>query len=94
MTVDVASLVSDNLDIWATAIECKSGAGRGGAKRVTLYGIQRLRALILDLAVRGQLVTQDAADEPASACHPRRQHLSARGYGWTGAVPARGWRVG
>ena len=29
MTVDIASLVSDNLDIWTTAVERKSGAGRG-----------------------------------------------------------------
>lgn len=62
---DIAALVADNLDIWTGAIERKSGAGRGGGKRIALYGIERLRALILDLAVRGKLVPQDAADEPA-----------------------------
>ena len=66
MTVDIASLVSGNLDIWTTAVEHKSGAGRGGGKRISLYGIDRLRALILDLAVRGKLVPQHADDEPAS----------------------------
>ena len=66
MTVDIASLVSDNLDIWTTAVERKSGAGRGGGKRVSLYGVDRLRELILDLAVRGKLISQDAEDEPAT----------------------------
>jgi type I restriction enzyme S subunit len=66
MTADVASLVSDNLDTWTTAIERKSGAGRSNGKRVSLYGIERLRALILDLAVRGKLVPQDRNDEPVA----------------------------
>lgn len=64
---DIAALVADNLDIWTCAIERKSGAGRGsGSKRISLYGIEQLRALILDLAVRGKLVQQDTADEPAT----------------------------
>jgi len=65
MTIEITSLVSDNLRIWTTAVERKSGAGRGGGKRISLYGIDRLRELILDLAVRGKLIPQDAADEPA-----------------------------
>lgn len=64
---DIAALVADNLDIFTGAIERKSGAGRsGGSKRISLYGIERLRALVLDLAVRGKLVPQDPADEPAA----------------------------
>jgi type I restriction enzyme, S subunit len=63
---DIAALVSDNLDLWTSAVERKSGAGRGGSKKISLYGIERLRALILDLAVRGKLVPQDAGDEPAA----------------------------
>jgi len=56
---DIAALVSDHLDIWTAATERKNGAGRGGGRRVSLYGIERLRALILDFAVRGKLVSQD-----------------------------------
>lgn len=59
MSADLATLVSHNLDVWTSAIECKSGAGRGGAK-ISHYGIDRLRALILDFAVRGRLVPQDS----------------------------------
>ncbi len=63
---DIAALVADNLDIWTGAIERKGGAGRGGGgKRISLYGIERLRALILDLAVRGKLVDQNVEDQPA-----------------------------
>lgn len=36
-------------------------------------GIQRLRELVLELAVRGKLVPQDPADEPASLLLERRQ---------------------
>ena len=63
---DIAALVANNLDIWTNATQRKSSAGRGGGKRISRYGIERLRALILDLGVRGKLVPQDAADEPAA----------------------------
>jgi type I restriction enzyme S subunit len=52
---DIAALVSDHLDIWTAATERKNGAGRGGGKRVSLYGIEQLRALIFDLAAAGRL---------------------------------------
>ena len=67
---DPAQLLVDHLDIWTGAIERKSSAGRGRKKnggngKISLYGIDKLRSLILDLAVRGKLVPQDLADGDA-----------------------------
>ncbi|RYF31533.1 MAG: restriction endonuclease subunit S [Comamonadaceae bacterium] len=66
MNADIATFVSDNIDLWSSAVQRKSGTGRGGGKKVSHYGIERLRALILDLAVQGMLVSQDPGDEPAT----------------------------
>ena len=68
---DPAQLLVDHLDIWTGAIERKSGSGRGRKKaggnggKISLYGIDKLRSLILDLAVRGKLVPQDPAEGDA-----------------------------
>jgi type I restriction enzyme, S subunit len=60
------SLITQHLDTWTTAIEQKSTAGRGSSKKFSLYGIKKLRELILELAVRGKLVPQEPSDEPAA----------------------------
>lgn len=60
------SLITQHIDLWTSAIEVKSTAGRGSKNKFDLYGIKKLRELILELAVRGKLVPQDPTDEPAS----------------------------
>jgi type I restriction enzyme, S subunit len=59
-------LITENLDVWTSAVKAKSSAGRGSSKKRELYGIGKLRELILELAIRGLLVPQDSNDEPAA----------------------------
>jgi type I restriction enzyme, S subunit len=62
----VEELITNHLGLWTAAIKRKSAAGRASSNEVELYGIKKLRELILELGVRGLLVPQDPSDEPAS----------------------------
>lgn len=64
---DVKELITEHLDIWLTAeAEKKSGRGRSSGSSNSIYGVQKLRELILDLAIRGKLLPQNIQDQPVN----------------------------
>ncbi|TMO82456.1 restriction endonuclease subunit S [Pseudoalteromonas spongiae] len=60
---DINRLITDNIELWTSAIEQKTSSGRGGNSKRNLIGIKKLRDLILELAVNGQLVTNSSKKE-------------------------------
>ncbi|WP_273207449.1 restriction endonuclease subunit S [Marinobacter subterrani] len=64
-------LITEHLDLWTGAVRKKTSSGRGSNGKVELTGVKRLRELIFQLAVRGQLIEQNADDEPAVALKQR-----------------------
>lgn len=62
----IHQLISNHVNLWTTAeTEKESGRGRSSSNTGKIYGIEKLRQLILDLAIRGKLVPQNPDDEPA-----------------------------
>ncbi len=71
----IQQLITDHIDIWTAAeSEKKTGRGRSRINSDAVYGIKKLRELILDLAVQGKLVSQNSTDEPASELLKRIQN--------------------
>ena len=61
----IQQLITDHFDIWTTAeMEKTSRRGRSSGNTETVYGVKKLRELILEFAIRGKLVPQDPNDEP------------------------------
>lgn len=71
-------LITDHIDLWTGAVTSKSTSGRGSNSKIELTGIKKLRELILELAVRGKLVSQNSEDEPALALFKRISEEAAR----------------
>ncbi len=76
---NIAKLLTEHMAIWTVAdTEKKSGRGRASGNAGSVYGVKKLRELILELAVRGKLVPQDPNDEPASELLKRIQAEKAK----------------
>ena len=60
---DINKLITDNIDVWTSAIKKRSSQGRGSNKKIELTGIKKLRELILELAVQGKLLPQHLSDK-------------------------------
>ena len=72
-------MLIEQIDIWTDAdTEKKAGRGRNAGNAASVYGVKKLRELILELAVRGKLVPQDPNDEPASELLKRIQAEKAK----------------
>ncbi|ELW6974690.1 restriction endonuclease subunit S [Escherichia coli] len=71
--MSVEKLIVDHMATWTSALQTRSTAGRGSSGKIDLYGIKKLRELILELAVRGKLMPQDPNDEPASELLKRNE---------------------
>lgn len=74
-------LITEHLELWTGAITKKSSSGRGSNGKVELTGVKKLRELVLQLAVTGRLVEQNARDEPAATLvHPVKHSVTYQAF--------------
>ena len=84
----VQKLLTDHIDIWTDAdTEKKSGRGRISGNAASVYGIRKLRELILDLAMRGKLIEQDQNDEPPYDALKKTKHWPLKEDKNSGHIP-------
>ncbi len=57
-------LITENLNVWSSGVKARSCAGRGSSKKSEIYGVSKLRELVLELAIHGLLTQPDPNDEP------------------------------
>ena len=59
----IQQLITEHMDIWTAADTGKrSGRGRASSNAVSVYGVKKLRELILGLAISGKLLHQNKID--------------------------------
>src|SRR5687768_3339020 len=79
-----------SFDIWTDAQNVKFKGRVKSIENISFEGIAHLRELILELAVRGMLVTQDLHDEPASKLFLEDKIITFKGSEQPFKLPA-GW---
>ncbi|SNC71988.1 restriction endonuclease subunit S [Polynucleobacter victoriensis] len=63
----IQELLIENIDLWSKADALKFvGSGRNSASSAHIYGVEKLRRLILRLAINGKLLEQNSGDKPTS----------------------------
>ena len=53
-------ILTNNLEVWSSSTKAKANSGRAGNKKLELYGLKKLRELILQLAVLGKLIPRES----------------------------------
>ena len=54
----ITKLISNYFNVWTSAENIKSSRGRISANNQNVYGVQKLKELVLDLAISGKLTSK------------------------------------